>query len=68
MTLARWIRATWVGWLAGIPMVALFALFGEVVGIGGAQILVGAGMGAAVGIAQGRALRTTLGRAALVLA
>lgn len=64
MTLPRWIRATWVGWIAAIPIVALFAFFGEGIGFGGAQIWVGAGMGTGVGICQGRALRGTLGRAA----
>jgi hypothetical protein len=64
MNLTRWIRATWVGWLAGIPLVILFALSGEALGIGGAQALVGAGMGAGVGVMQGRALRPILGRAA----
>jgi hypothetical protein len=41
----------------------LFALAGEAIGIGGAQALVGLGMGTGVGLLQGRAVRTFLGRA-----
>jgi hypothetical protein len=62
MTLARWIRATWIGWAAGVPLIALFALLGEAMGIGGAQVLVGVGMGTGIGVAQGRALRGTSDR------
>lgn len=62
LTVSRWIRATWLGWLAGLPLVTLFALAGEAVGIGGAQALVGAGMGVGVGISQARALRAILDR------
>ena len=58
---ARWIRATALGWLLGIPLVALFALAAEGVGVGGAQVFVGLGVGAGVGLLQGRALRATLG-------
>lgn len=60
----RWIRATWGGWLLGIPCVVAFALAGEAVGIGGAQVLVGAGMGAGVGLMQGRVMREVIGKAA----
>jgi hypothetical protein len=56
----RWIRATWFGWLLGIPIIVVLALIGEAVGIGGAQVLVGAGMGAGVGLMQGRAIRSIL--------
>jgi hypothetical protein len=52
-----WLRATWLGWVLGVPCVALLALAGEAAGIGGSQFLVGLGMGAGVGILQGRALR-----------
>lgn len=48
---------TWLGWLLGIPCVTLLAFAGEAVGIGGTQVLVGAGMGMGVGLLQGRALR-----------
>jgi hypothetical protein len=52
-----WTRATWFGWLLGVPSIALLALLGEVLGIGGSQTLVGAGMGAGVGLLQGTVLR-----------
>jgi hypothetical protein len=59
---ARWTRATWAGWALGVPAIALFALAGEAVGIGGAQWLVGAGMGAGLGLMQARALRGIIDR------
>src|ERR1043165_10004465 len=55
-TTARWVRATWLGWLLAVPIVAGFALVGEAIGIGGAQVLVGAGLGTAVGLCQARLL------------
>ena len=57
MTVASWTRATWFGWLLGIPCTILLALAGEAVGIGGHQVLVGAGMGCGVGLLQGRAVK-----------
>ena len=59
----RWLRATLLGWLLGLPLIILMALAGEAIGLGGSQVLVGAGMGAGVGFMQGRALRRTLGTA-----
>lgn len=53
----RWIRASGLGWLLGVPCIAALALVGEAFGIGGKQVLVGAGMGVAVGWMQGRLLR-----------
>lgn len=50
--LVRWVRATFLGWVLGVPVIILLALLGEMVGIGGAQVLVGAGMGAGVGLMQ----------------
>src|SRR4030095_16229946 len=47
-----WIRSTWFGWLLGIPIIIAFALIGEAVHIGGAQVLVGAGMGTGIGLMQ----------------
>lgn len=55
-----WLKATWLGWLLGIPMVVVLALLGEAMRIGGSQVLVGAGMGLGVGILQARALRGLL--------
>lgn len=53
-SLRTWIRASTLGWLLGIPTIAILALLGEAVGVGGSQALVGLGMGAAVGWMQGR--------------
>ena len=55
-----WLRATALGWLLGVPLIVALALLGEAVGIGGAQFLVGAGMGAGLGLTQGRVIRTVL--------
>lgn len=55
--LTRWVRATWGGWVLGVPVIVVLALIGEAIGIGGAQALVGAGMGIAVGFLQARVLR-----------
>lgn len=52
-----WTGATWAGWILGVPCIALLALLGEQLHIGGAQTLVGAGMGAGVGLLQARVLR-----------
>lgn len=56
----RWVRATWFGWLLGIPIIIVLALVGEAVGIGGAQVLVGAGLGTGIGLMQGRMIRSML--------
>lgn len=58
--LTRWVRATWAGWVLGVPVIVALALLGEAIGIGGAQALVGAGMGIAVGFLQARAIRGLL--------
>ncbi|HEX8287543.1 MAG TPA: hypothetical protein VF556_06105 [Pyrinomonadaceae bacterium] len=57
-----WLRATWFGWLLGVPIIIVLALIGETVGIGGAQVLVGVGMGIGVGFMQSRAIRNILNR------
>jgi hypothetical protein len=62
--MVRWIRLTWAGWLLGIPCIVVLALIGEVVGLGGAQFLVGAGMGAGVGLTQAFMIRKMTGEAA----
>jgi hypothetical protein len=59
----RWVRATWFGWLLGIPVIIVLALLGEAVGIGGAQVLVGAGMGTSIGLMQSRVIRSMLPKA-----
>ena len=60
----QWLRATWLGWLLGVPAIVVLALIGEALGIGGVQVLVGAGMGAGIGFMQARALRGVLPRVA----
>ncbi len=60
----QWVRATWAGWVLGIPLIIALALVGEAVGIGGAQVLVGAGMGMGIGLMQGRAIRGVLHKSA----
>ena len=51
--LARWVRATTLGWLLGFLLVILLAMAWDLVG-GTAQFMVGAGMGAGVGLLQAR--------------
>jgi hypothetical protein len=60
-----WIRATWFGWLLGIPIIIVLALIGEAVGDGGAQVLVGAGMGTGIGLMQARVIRRMLPKSIL---
>lgn len=55
--IGRWLRSTWLGWILGIPAIAVMALIGEAIGLGGSQFLVGLGMGLAVGFMQSRVLR-----------
>jgi len=50
---SRWVRTTAWGWLLGLVLVVLLAVVWDAVG-GGAQFMVGLGMGAGVGYAQGR--------------
>jgi hypothetical protein len=57
LSVVSWTGSTWAGWVLGIPFIIVLALAGEVLGIGGSQFLVGAGMGCGVGLMQGRALR-----------
>lgn len=52
-----WIRATWLGWIIGVPMIIVLALIGESVGIGGKQVIVGVGMGLGIGLMQSRVMR-----------
>lgn len=61
----QWIRATWFGWLLGIPIIIVLALIGEALRIGGAQFLVGAGMGAGIGLGQALVMRRILHKAVL---
>ena len=52
-TYVRWIRATSLGWLIGFALVIVLALAWDMLG-GGAQFMVGVGMGAGVGYMQSR--------------
>jgi hypothetical protein len=63
--IVSWIRATWFGWLLGIPIIIALALIAEAVHIGGAQVLVGAGMGTGVGLMQSRVIRRLLHKSAI---
>lgn len=56
----QWVRASFAGWLLGIPLIIVFALLGEAIGIGGVQVLVGLAMGAGIGFMQGRVLQPLL--------
>ena len=56
----QWVRATWAGWILGIPLIVALALAGEAAGIGGAQVFVGAGMGMGIGFMQRRAMKGVL--------
>ena len=58
-----WTRTTLAGWVLGIPCIVVLALAGEPLGIGGRQVLVGAGMGVGLGLAQSRVIRQLVGRA-----
>ena len=60
-----WIRVTWLGWLLGIPIIIVLALIGEAVHVGGAQFLVGAGMGAGIGLMQALVIRRILHKSVL---
>jgi hypothetical protein len=59
---SQWVRVTWGGWVLGVPLVIVLALIGEAIRIGGAQVLVGLGMGLGIGLLQGRAIRRVIGR------
>ena len=65
MLFSLWVRATFVGWILGIPLIIALALLGEAVGIGGSQVLVGAGMGTGIGLMQGRVIRGIIHKSSL---
>ncbi|MFQ5748655.1 MAG: hypothetical protein ACE5H3_04260 [Planctomycetota bacterium] len=60
--LTGWVRATFLGWLLGVVLVVLAAMGGDWIGNGeeDSQWVVGLGMGAGVGFAQGRVARRWL--------
>lgn len=57
----RWLRATSWGWLLGFVLILLGARVGDIIFAGELQFIVGVGMGAGVGYAQGRVARAWLG-------
>ena len=56
-----WTRATTLGWLIGLVLVVVLAMVWDMIG-GGAQFMVGVGMGAGVGYMQARVARAWTGR------
>lgn len=56
----RWILASFLGWFLGFIIVVLLAVSLEAITGGGAQFMVGLGMGAGVGYMQARVLREKL--------
>jgi len=62
---SRWVRGTSFGWLVGLVIILVASIGGEVIGKGEAdsQFMIGLGMGAGVGYAQGRVLKRWLGAA-----
>ncbi len=55
----RWLRATFYGWVLGFFLIVGMALIWDV--FGGAQFMIGLGMGAGVGYMQGRVIKPLLG-------
>ncbi|MCJ7714533.1 hypothetical protein MUO66_08780, partial [Candidatus Bathyarchaeota archaeon] len=51
----RWVGANIIGWLIGFVLVIVLAQAWELIG-GGAQFMVGVGMGAGVGVLQSRVI------------
>lgn len=58
---AVWIRATALGWLLGFVLVVVLAMVWDTI-VGGAQFMVGVGMGAGVGYMQARVVKAWTGR------
>lgn len=53
---AHWVRNTTIGWLLGFVLVVVLAVAWDMIG-GGAQFVVGVGMGTGVGYLQARVVR-----------
>lgn len=53
---ARWVRATFLGWLLGFAFILIGAIIGDLLGGGGGESIIGLGMGTGVGYTQGRIL------------
>jgi hypothetical protein len=57
--IGRWLWACFLGWFLGFVLVVVLAVVADIAG-GGAQFMIGVGMGAGVGLAQARSLRPWL--------
>jgi len=58
--IGRWVWVTSLGWFAGFVLIVALAMLWDLVG-GGAEFMVGVGMGAGVGLVQGFFLRRWIG-------
>ncbi len=57
----RWVRSTFFGYLSGFVIIILGGIVGDLIGIPGSDFIIGIGMGAGIGYAQGRQARQWLG-------
>jgi hypothetical protein len=58
-----WLLASFAGWLLGLVLILTAALLGDMLGFGGSQFIIGAGMGTGIGYMQGRILQHLSGAA-----
>ncbi len=58
---ARWIRATFAGYILGFVLVIVGAIAGDLIGMAEGQAIVGIAMGAGIGYGQARMARQWLG-------
>ena len=61
--LDQWVWRTWLGWTLGLLLAIVAAMVGDAIGAGESQTLIGVGMGAGVGLLQGRAIRGIISNA-----
>lgn len=59
----RFVVQSFLGWVLGVLLAIVLAVAGDSVGIEGTQLMVGVGVGAGVGLVQGRVLRPWVGPA-----
>lgn len=60
---ARWVAATFAGWVVGFGLVLVLSALSGLMGLGGTQFPVGLGMGAGVGLLQARLVGRRVGGA-----
>lgn len=60
ITVAKWIKATTLGWLLGIVAILILSAIIESLGASEFQFFMGLGMGAGIGVAQWRILKPAL--------